>query len=306
MKILTQDDLPIRQDTAVAIGLFDGVHEGHRTLIEDIENQEGLFSLVYTFDGKPNHAAYKNIYTLQEKEEIFADMQVDGFYLQAFDRQFSQMTKQEFIKRLVHDFHAKHITVGFDFRFGKNAEGTTDYLREQSGKYGYTLHVMPRIEYHGEKVSSSYIRELILAGNMEETAKLLRRFYFVDGTIEKGNHLGSKIGFPTANISTDKLLPQYGVYATIAQVDGNLYSAVTNVGTKPTVKSDDTPNIETFILDFSGDVYNEEMRVYFVRQIRREKAFANVDELKRQIASDARSASGMLENLEVYKDYIIC
>jgi len=267
MKILTQDDLPIRQDTAVAIGLFDGVHEGHRTLIEDIENQEGLFSLVYTFDGKPNHAAYKNIYTLQEKEEIFADMQVDGFYLQAFDRQFSQMTKQEFIKRLVHDFHAKHITVGFDFRFGKNAEGTTDYLREQSGKYGYTLHVMPRIEYHGEKVSSSYIRELILAGNMEETAKLLRRFYFVDG---------------------------------------NLYSAVTNVGTKPTVKSDDTPNIETFILDFSGDVYNEEMRVYFVRQIRREKAFANVDELKRQIASDARSASGMLENLEVYKDYIIC
>ena len=306
MKILTQDDLPIRQETAVAIGLFDGVHEGHRTLIEDIENQEGLFSLVYTFDGKPNHAAYKNIYTLQEKEEIFADMQVDGFYLQAFDRQFSQMTKQEFIKRLVHDFHAKHITVGFDFRFGKNAEGTTDYLREQSEKYGYTLHVMPRIEYHGEKVSSSYIRELILAGNMEETAKLLRRFYFVDGTIEKGNHLGSKIGFPTANISTDKLLPQYGVYATIAQVDGNLYSAVTNVGTKPTVKSDDTPNIETFILDFSGDVYNEEMRVYFVRQIRREKAFANVDELKRQIASDARSASGMLENLEVYKDYIIC
>ncbi len=306
MKILTQDDLPIRQETAVAIGLFDGVHEGHRTLIEDIENQEGLFSLVYTFDGKPNHAAYKNIYTLQEKEEIFADMQVDGFYLQAFDRQFSQMTKQEFIKRLVHDFHAKHITVGFDFRFGKNAEGTTDYLREQSEKYGYTLHVMPRIEYHGEKVSSSYIRELILAGNMEETAKLLRRFYFVDGTIEKGNHLGSKIGFPTANISTDKLLPQYGVYATIAQVDGNLYSAVTNVGTKPTVKSDDTPNIETFILDFSGDVYNEEMRVYFVRQIRREKAFANVDELKRQIAGDARSASGMLENLEVYKDYIIC
>ncbi|MEA5003755.1 MAG: bifunctional riboflavin kinase/FAD synthetase [Christensenella sp.] len=306
MKILTKEDLPLRQETAIAIGLFDGVHEGHRTLIDDIKKQQGLFSLVYTFDGKPNHAAYKNIYTLQEKEEIFEDMRVDGFFLQAFDKEFSQLTKQEFVERLVNDFHAKHITVGFDFRFGRNAEGTTDYMKEQSKRYGYTLHVMPRVAYREEKVSSSYIRGLILAGNMRETAELLKRFYFVDGTIEKGNHLGSKIGFPTANISTDKLLPQYGVYATIAQIDGKLYRAVTNVGIKPTVKEDDTPNIETFILDFSGDVYNEEMRVYFVSQIRQEKAFANVDELRRQIAADAHTASEMLANLEVYNDYIIC
>ncbi len=306
MKILTQENLPFQQETAIAIGLFDGVHEGHRTLIEDIEKQQGLFSLVYTFDGKPNHAAYKNIYTLQEKEEIFADMKVDGFFLQEFDETFSQLSKQEFIERLVGDFHARHITVGFDFRFGKNAEGTTEYLEEKSSKYGYTLHVMPRIEYHGEKVSSSYIRKLILAGDMRQTAKLMKRFYFVDGMIEKGNHLGSKIGFPTANISTDKLLPQYGVYATIAQIDGELYRAVTNVGVKPTIKDDDTPNIETFILDFSGDVYNESMRVYFVDQIRREKAFANLEELQRQIAMDAQRAKELLRNLDVYKEYVIC
>lgn len=306
MKILTSEDLPFPYGTAIAIGLFDGVHEGHQTLIRDIEEQKGLFSLVYTFDGKPNHAAYKNIYTLKEKEEIFSCMQVDGFYLQAFDHTFSKLSKRAFLERLVYDFHAKHIAVGFDFRFGKNAEGTTDYLREQSKRYGYTLHIMPRIEYQGGKVSSSYIRELILDGNMEEATKLLSRFYFVDGAIEKGNHLGSKIGFPTANISTDKLLPQYGVYATIAQIDGKLYPAVTNVGIKPTVKDDDTPNIETFILQFSGNVYNEAMRVYFVSQIRREKVFDNVEELRRQIARDVQSAADMLTNLEVYKEYIIC
>ncbi|WP_066683348.1 bifunctional riboflavin kinase/FAD synthetase [Christensenella intestinihominis] len=305
MKLLTQNDLPLHEGTAVAIGLFDGIHAGHTTLIHDIECQAGLKSLVYTFDTKPNHAAYKNIYTAGEKVSIFASMNVDMLYEQPFTKEFSQLTKEAFLQRIVKDMCAKHITVGFDFRFGRNAEGTAGYLQEQAGRFGYTVYVVPAIKSGAEKVSSTLIRGYIEHGEMERTASLLRRFYFIDGKIEKGRHLGSSIGFPTANISTDKLLPRYGVYATIVQIDGKCYPAVTNVGVKPTVSDAGVPNVETFIFNFSGDVYNERMRVNFVSFLRGERPFPNVAALQKQIAQDAHLAQEMLRDLEVYKEYIL-
>ncbi|MEF9989574.1 MAG: bifunctional riboflavin kinase/FAD synthetase [Christensenellaceae bacterium] len=304
MKIL--NELPIKEKTAVAIGLFDGVHKGHKALINDLEAQAGLKSLVYTFDSKPNHFAYKNIYTLDEKEQIFSGMGVDYFCLQKFDETFSNLTKEEFLKKVIYDFCAKHITVGFDFKFGKNAEGNIDFLRENCAKYDYTLSVIPEISYEGIKISSSYIRSLLSEGNMQQAAKLLGRFYFINGTIVKGNHIGTKIGFPTANLSADKLMPKYGVYATIAQIGNKRYRAVTNVGTKPTIKNDNIPNVETYILDFDQDIYDENLRVYFVQRVRREQAFATVDQLKAQIAIDAIKAAELLKNLDVYNDYIMC
>ncbi|MEG1158528.1 MAG: bifunctional riboflavin kinase/FAD synthetase, partial [Christensenellaceae bacterium] len=303
MKIL--NELPIKEKTAVAIGLFDGVHKGHKALINDLEAQAGLKSLVYTFDRKPNHFAYKNIYTLDEKEQIFSSMGVDYFCLQKFDETFSNLTKEEFLKKVIYDFCAKHITVGFDFKFGKNAEGNIDFLQENCAKYDYTLSVIPEISYEGIKISSSYIRSLLSEGNMQQAAKLLGRFYFINGTIVKGNHIGTKIGFPTANLSADKLMPKYGVYATIAQIGNKRYRAVTNVGTKPTIKNDNIPNVETYILDFDEDIYDENLRVYFVQRVRREQAFATVDQLKAQIAIDAIKAAELLKNLDVYNDYIM-
>ena len=155
-------------------------------------------------------------------------------------------------------------------------------------------------------MSSTLIRAHIERGEMEQTARLLDRFYFIDGRIEKGKKLGSAIGFPTANMSTEKLLPRYGVYATIVQIDGKCYPAVTNVGVKPTVTDEGIPNIETFIFDFSGDVYDEKMRVNFVSFIRGEKAFANVEELSAEIARNADTAREMLSDLSVYKKYLLC
>ncbi|MEG1472676.1 MAG: bifunctional riboflavin kinase/FAD synthetase [Christensenella sp.] len=298
MKLITQKDLPLKEPTAVAIGLFDGIHKGHSALINDIKQyKDELKSLVYTFDTKPNHAAYKNIYTAQEKFSIFSSMQIDAFYMQPFTAEFSQLTKEEFLRRITDDFNAKHITVGFDFRFGKNAEGTAQYLEQQAEKHGYTVRVVPEVLCNEGKISSTLIRTHIERGEMQSTAELLGRFYFIDGIIEKGNSIGAAIGFPTANISTDKLMPKYGVYATFVEIGGKRYSAVTNVGVKPTITDDGTPNIETFIFDFSDDVYDAAMRVNFVSFLRAERTFQNVDALKAQIARDAIDARTLLEKL---------
>ncbi|MEG1754440.1 MAG: riboflavin kinase, partial [Christensenella sp.] len=203
----------------------------------------------------------------------------------------------EFLRRITDDFNAKHITVGFDFRFGKNAEGTAQYLEQQAEKYGYTVRVVPEVLCNEGKISSTLIRTHIERGEMQSTAELLGRFYFIDGIIEKGNNIGAAIGFPTANISTDKLMPKYGVYATFVEIGGKRYSAVTNVGVKPTITDDGTPNIETFIFDFSDDVYDAAMRVNFVSFLRAERTFHNVDALKAQIARDAIDARTLLEKL---------
>lgn len=305
MKLLTKNDLPLKEETAVAIGLFDGIHAGHRALIDEIERRSSLKSLIYTFDTKPNHAAYKNIYTAEEKVSIFASMNVDMLYQQPFTKEFSYLTKKEFLEYIVENMCARHITVGFDFRFGRYAEGTADYLRSQAARFGYTVCIIPAVKCLDGKISSTLIREHIERGEMEQTASLLKRFYFIDGKIEKGKHLGSSIGFPTANISTDKLLPRYGVYATIAQIDGNCYPAVTNVGVRPTVSDAGIANIETFIFGFSGNVYDEKMRVNFVSFLRGERAFPNVAALQKQIAQDAHLALEMLKDLDVYKKYML-
>ena len=306
MELLTQNDLPLQKPTAVAIGLFDGIHAGHKALIDEIDAHKELMSVVYTFDTKPSHAAYKNIYTVKEKIDIFECMGVEALYMQPFTEEFSRLTKEEFLQRLVNDFCARHITVGFDFRFGKNAEGDAAFLRANADRYGYTVSIIPEVGCEEGKVSSTLIRAHIERGQMEQTARLLDRFYFIDGRIEKGKKLGSAIGFPTANMSTEKLLPRYGVYATIVQIDGKCYPAVTNVGVKPTVTDEGIPNIETFIFDFSGDVYDEKMRVNFVSFIRGEKAFANVEELSAEIARNADTAREMLSDLSVYKKYLLC
>lgn len=305
MKLLTEYDLPYKEPTAVAIGLFDGIHRGHAELIQDIRRFGALSSLVYTFDTKPNHAIFKNIYTTEEKISIFSSFKVDALYMQPFTEAFSKLSKREFIEGLVHDFNAKHITVGFDFRFGRNAEGDAEYLSTQAEKYGYTVCIVPEVVCSEGKISSTLIRADIEHGEMERAAELLGRFYFIDGRIEKGKHLGSAIGFPTANISTDKLMPRFGVYATIVQVDGECFPAVTNVGIRPTVSDSGIPNIETYIFDFSHDVYDEKIRVNFVSFLRPEKAFADVPALQAQIGQDAADARKKLRELEVYKAYIL-
>ncbi len=303
MKILTGSGFPLRERTAVAIGLFDGVHAGHMALIDDIKGASGVKSAVYTFDGKP--AAGTLIYTHEEKKRIFESLGVDYYYEKKFSTKFMALSPEEFLKSLVEDFHPARLTVGFDFRFGKDAGGDVEFLFHHAEKYGYTLTVIPKIKLNGHKVSSRNIRKLIRKGDVAGAARLLERFYFVDGEVVSGRRLGNSIGFPTANITAKKLLPLDGVYAAIVETGGRLHRAVTNVGTNPTVKDDNVESIESYILDFDEDIYGSEIRVYFVEMLREEVRFGSVDALKAQIKKDGDAAAEILSDLNIYRKYIL-
>lgn len=295
MKILLDENLPMREKTAIAVGLFDGFHAGHMALVDTIKKQ-GLPSLIFTFDVKPT--VKDLIYTRQEKRSVAEMLGVEYYYECAFNEAFAHMSPEQFVEILAKRFCVTQLTVGFDFRFGRNAVGDIRLLEQMQAQYEYQLHVVPEVVMDGYEVSSSAIRKLLKAGNVKEAGRLLTRRYFIDGQIESGNQVGGTIGFPTANISTNKLLPSYGVYATLVQTAHGVLSAVTNVGTKPTVKTDDVPNVETYILDYDGNLYGSNIRVWFVEKIRDEKKFANIDALQAQIAQDSERARELLRNVE--------
>ena len=307
MKILTKKDLPLHEKTAVAIGMFDGLHLGHMQLIQDIEAQSsnGCKSIVYTFNMKPKTT--KLIFTNKEKESLFRTSGIDYYYPRSFDKKFSNILPEQFLDSLIADLNITHITVGFDFKFGRNAQGNTEYLKQAAKQYGFTLSIIPEVTIAGEKVSSSSIREMIEDGNMELTTRMLGKQYFIDGKTDTGIHLGSKMGFPTANFDIDpsKLLPKYGVYVTITNVDGVLHPSVTNVGVKPTVKNDTIPNVETYLLNFSGNLYGKKLRVYFIEKLRDEKRFDSIDELQKEIGHNSLQAQEKLADLDVYKPYLL-
>jgi len=301
MKILDDTMLPLQQDTAVAIGLFDGIHRGHIALIDKLKQHDN--TLIFTFDFKPKE--YRCIYTEAEKLDILSTYGIDYYYMQRFRQNFADLAPEDFLRYLKANFRAKHIIVGFDFRFGKDAEGDDRYLLQCREELGYTVDIIPEIVCDGEKISSTRIRGLIQKGEVWEAAGLLSRFYFIDGVIEPGARLGATIGFPTANITTEKILPAFGVYATLVELDGRLYKGVTNVGVKPTVTDAGVPTVETHIIDFAGDVYGREIRVYFANMLRPERKFGSVAELQEQMARDSHSAAQLLENASVYKKYLL-
>lgn len=304
MIVLDNNDFPLKEKTAVAVGLFDGVHAGHVALINDIK-QHSEPGAIYTFDLKPS--ARRLIFTPDEKKSIFSSLmgEKDYYFEKGFDADFMALKPEEFLKLLVDNFNPSHLTVGFDFRFGKNAVGDTALLEKYAEKYDYILSIIPEVRVDGFKVSSSKIRQTITSGDMTETAELLGHFYFVDGSVQTGKQLGRTIGFPTANISTQKLLPPYGVYASYVRVNGKLRKAVTNIGINPTVKSDDRVVIESFIIDFDSDIYGDEIRVYFVEKLRDEKRFSSIETLKKQMVVDAAASAKKLSDFSVYMKYII-
>jgi len=304
MRDIRQDMLPLKEKTAIAVGMFDGVHIGHQKLLESIKNVGGAAPAVFTFNTKP--AVDKLIFTLEEKRYLLAGYGIEYYYEQEFNEGFSGLPPEDFVSYLTGQFKMVHLAAGFDFRFGKDAKGDTRLLESMAQKHLFDVDIIPRIAIGGEKVSSSNIRAMIEAGDMDAAAKMMGRFYFVSGEIEGGRQLGNKLGFPTANIHTSKLLPRFGVYATIVKLaSGGIYRGVTNVGRRPTVQKSGEPNIETYLLDFDRDIYGEEIRVFFVGFLRGEKKFATLDELKRQIALDSENSGKMLENLNIYNKYIL-
>ena len=294
------EDIVDIEPTVVALGNFDGIHKGHQEIIgRTVKEAEaaGLKSAVFTFSNHTssilkNVPKVKNILYPEDKLRILEEMGVDYVFNIPFTEEILRMSPEEFIEEiLVNRFNIREAYCGFNYSFGYKASGTPEVLMHEGLKHGFGIHVQEPYVIDGVVVSSTYIRQLIEEGRMEEAAKFMGRMYSVSGEIIVGNKLGRTIGFPTCNILVDDTMitPPNGVYITTCYIDGVLHPSVTNVGVKPTIGTYEK-NIETHIFDFDEDVYGKQIRVNFIRHTRGEKKFNGIDDLKKQIESDCIEA----------------
>ena len=294
------EDINNIEPTVVALGNFDGIHKGHQEIIKrSVKEAEAadLKSAVFTFSNHTssilkNVPPVKNILYPEEKMRILEEMGVDYVFNIPFTEEILQMSPENFIEEiLVKRFNIREAYCGFNYSFGYKASGTPEVLMHEGLKHGFGIHVQEPYMIDGVVVSSTYIRQLIKEGRMEECTKFMGRMYSVSGEIIVGNKLGRTIGFPTCNILVDDTMitPPNGVYITTCYIDGVLHPSVTNVGVKPTIGTYEK-NIETHIFDFDEDVYGKQIRVNFIRHTRGEKKFNGIDDLKKQIESDCIEA----------------
>ena len=272
-------------NSVVALGKFQGLHKGHMLLINkiiELSKNEQLTSVVLTIDIKSN----KLINVPSERYEILNSKKVDVNVIVEFTESFAALSPEEFVKSILIDkLHVKYVVVGADFRFGYKRLGDVRYLKSMGEKYGFSVIAFEKLQIDDTVVSTTYIKELILKGDMKKVSMFLDREFSVSGQIIKGKQLGRTIGFPTANICVDdnKLLPPKGAYSTKAIIDGIEYKAITNIGYNPTVGGNDNIIIETHILEFNGDIYSKTIKVKFVDYLRPEYKVESIEELKKQL-----------------------
>ena len=297
-------------EKAVAtIGNFDGVHKGHQAILHQVIEKAdamGGTSVAVTFEPHPIRVLKKNgqpplITLYEQKTELIAQTGIDVLICIRFDAAFAAITARQFVEDiLVRRIGTRAIVIGEDYAFGRNREGNVESLREFGKTLGFEVIVAQWISdaFHaGERISSTRVREVVAAGNVEEAFHLLGRHYQVRGRVVSGRNRGGKLlGFPTANILlTDELCPKTGVYAVTVLCKGSKYMGVANIGYSPTF-GDNVFTAEVHILDFAGDIYNEPIRVNFIRRIRDEKKFENVEALIRQINHDIAAGRDILSN----------
>lgn len=285
--------------SAVAIGKFDGIHTGHRSLLQRLllYKQKGLCTVVFSFE-KSITAFLKGqkdvvIATEEEKIELLSDMGIDYLALYPVNEESISIEAEEFIENiLVKQLKAKAIVAGEDCSFGRYGKGDGRLLLEKSAEFGYEFECVPKVreEYEGRvrEISSTYIREEILNGHMEHVNSLLGRHYSFNGVVVSGNQIGRTIDMPTANIkvSEGKILPPMGVYLSRIYVRKNVYAGISNLGRKPTIKQDEDVNLETYIYDFDEDIYSENIKVELLAFIRPEQKFESLEKLKAQLFRD--------------------
>lgn len=292
--------MSLSTNSYVALGSFDGLHKGHLSLVRkvvELANEMNGTSVVYTFKNHPRKFiksinSPKLILDNKEKEEILKKENVDVIYFEEFTSDFMKLSPEEFIKYLCNKFNVKGIVVGFNYRFGYKNSGDVNLLKKLSEIYNYKLFIMETCTYNEEVISSTRIRQALARGDVEEANLMLSRPFFIRGKIVHGKKLGRTIGFPTANLSfkDEMILPKIGVYYTNVLWNNKLYKGITSVGNNPTVNGEKI-TVETFILDFEKDIYEEEITVYFFKFLRNEKKFTSIDELKNQLKRDAKIAA---------------
>ncbi len=292
------------RDTALAIGVFDGVHLGHRYLISrltEVAAKGGLLSGVVTFRQHPREVVAPGttlpyLTTVEERTCLLRQAGIDLVVPLSFTAETAQLTAREFVGRLHLHLRMRSLVVGPDFALGKGREGTPAVLEELGKEIGFTVTGVSSKTNGNDIISSTAIRNAMAEGDMARVARLLGRDYSLDGEVIRGAGRGVGIGFPTANLAVDpgRALPPEGVYATWAHVGGRTYLSMTNIGRNPTF-GDNERTVEAFLLDFDGDLYGRRIRLDIVARLRDEKKFDSIDQLKSQIAADVAAGTAILE-----------
>lgn len=296
MTVLTQGRAP--RPTAVALGLFDGVHLGHQAVLRGAaaHRGEGLLPAVFTFSAPSvaykQHRPVQYLYTDRQKQQRLAAMGMELIYSPQFP-EIAPLTGEDFSARILRELmQAKVVVCGGDFRFGRNAAWGVEELVRLGQIHGYRVEVVPPVQLEGEQVSSRRIRQLLAQGQVDAAARLLGEDYRIGGVVEHGNQLGRTMGFPTLNqlFAPGQCAPRFGVYASLAYPEGRPMPAVTNIGIRPTIGDTSCPIGETHILDWEGSLYGREVDVALKQFLRPEQRFADVSALSRQLARDIAAA----------------
>ena len=285
----------------LTIGTFDGVHVGHQKILQQVKKEAekiGGESVLFTFFPHPRMVLYpeshglKLLQTQEEKMAKLARVGIENCIVYPFTFDFSRLSAIEFVRDiLVNKLQIKKLVIGYDHQFGKNREGNIEFLKEICEVYGFEVIEIPAQDIDAVNVSSTKIRKAILEGNLAKANEYLGERFELTGTVVHGQAIGKTIGFPTANIKVNselKLIPGNGVYAVVVSLKDSDYIGMLNIGNRPTVNDSADRTIEVHILDFSGEIYTEEITVKFIDKLRDEKQFIDLQELQNQIKEDEK------------------
>ncbi len=298
MKCLVKNNFMQSKKTAIALGTFDGLHIGHLSVLSAVLEMKDMKHYVATFDEPPRRKS-KNIdvpmlISVKLKNELLESMGFDKVISLDFD-EIRNQSPEEFLKNLCKEYNVGAISCGFNYRFGKNGKGDADFIEEFCRKNGIVSVVCPEVLYNESRVSSTHIRNLVSEGEVSFANKLMSAPFTFEGVVKNGDSRGHTIGFPTINVPLDSnlVLPKFGSYASFVTIDGEKYKAVTNIGVHPTFNNS-LPQSETYILDFSGDLYGKSVRISLMDFLREEQKFESVDELIAAIKNDCKETEKKL------------
>jgi riboflavin kinase/FMN adenylyltransferase len=299
------DNAGIHRPTVLTLGVFDGLHLGHQLIMQTVVERAraaGAVPTVITFDPHPRAVLHPEsapplLQTFDQKIEAFGVLGIEQTIVVRFTKEFSSIRAADFLSDVLVDrLHAKEVYLGKGFAFGHEREGNIDLLKRVGAELGFVAGEVPEVKLRGARVSSSKIRGLLAAGQVNLARRMLGRPYGVEGRVERGAERGHKLGFPTANLHPhNRVIPRNGVYVTGTLIDNQWRRSVTNVGLRPTFGDAVEPSVETFVLNWDGDLYGDVIRVRFLYRLRDERKFNSIDELKTQITRDVDRANSYFE-----------
>ncbi|MGH9956132.1 MAG: bifunctional riboflavin kinase/FAD synthetase [Pyrinomonadaceae bacterium] len=299
------DNADIQRPTVLTLGVFDGLHLGHQLIVRTVVERAravGAVPTVITFDPHPRSVLHPEsspplLQTLDQKVEGFGVLGIEQTIVIRFTKGFSQIPATDFLADVVKErLHAREVYLGRGFAFGHNREGNIELLKKVSNELEFVAGEVPEVRLRDQRVSSSKVRELLRQGKVNLARRMLGRPYGVEGRVERGQERGHMLGFPTANLHPqNRVIPRNGVYITGVLIEGQWRRSVTNVGTRPTFETATEPSVETFVMNWSGDLYGDVIRVRFLYRLRDEKKFESLKQLKTQIERDVNRAESYFE-----------